>query len=112
MSETQTQEKPADLDQEPATDVPPASETPDAGAVDTAPCYCCGSRRGVPAAAAYWGIVWPRVLGHVRCVDCPVTYNARTGRSNGGWILALHLAHLLVGVAIAGLIYVTVYRTP
>ena len=68
--------------------------------ISTAPCYCCGSTMGIPVGWTWWGFVFPRMLHHVKCVDCPVHYNARTGESNDPWILALHLVYLMAGIAL------------
>jgi hypothetical protein len=64
-------------------------------AIDTAPCYCCGSRRGVPVSADWWGIGVPALFAHVRCVDCPTCYNAYSGQSNAG-LIAMVLASYAV----------------
>ena len=77
-----------------ATQATPASAPTDA--IETAPCYCCGSRRGVPT-GRWW--VLPALSSHVRCVDCGRTYNARSGESNAGTFL-LHFLMLLLGVAL------------
>lgn len=73
--------------------------------ISTAPCFCCGSTTGVPVGWTYWGFLMPKLLHHVKCVDCPVHYNARTGESNDPWIVALHLIYLVAGIGVGGAIY-------
>lgn len=92
---------------DPTTAAPPAQSSPPAVApangrapITTAPCYCCAGTMGVPVGWTWWGWVLPRLLHHVKCVDCPVHYNAKTGESNDRWILALHLVYLVAGVAL------------
>jgi len=83
----------------PAAVAPPPEPGPTP--IETAPCFCCGSRLGVPVGWTYWGYFAPKLLHHVKCVDCPSSYDARTGASNGPKILVLHLLYFLAGVAIA-----------
>lgn len=83
--------------------VGPAPPAQGRTSIPTAPCYCCGSRMGVPA-PAYWGFFLPGLLDHVQCVRCPVTYNARTGESNDPLIVLLHAGYaaaLLLALMIA-----------
>lgn len=75
------------------------------GAVDTAPCFCCGGTRGVPEKRA---LVLPAVSSHVRCVDCGRTFNAATGASNGPVFLAYALC-LVLGAAL-GVVGYFAYR--
>jgi hypothetical protein len=70
---------------------------PPAAGVQTAPCFSCGSTRGEPAGYRWWGP--GALMSEVRCLDCGVYYNAKSGQSNGPWILWWHMVVFLLAAS-------------
>lgn len=53
-----------------------------------APCPRCGETEGMRIGFTWWGgKLGPWVLKHVRCLNCGMKYNGRSGRPNLGGIL-------------------------
>lgn len=46
-------------------------------------CPKCGSPQAKPVSFTWWGgILGPKLLSHVKCLQCGAGYNSKTGRSN------------------------------
>ena len=79
---------------------PPVASWPPAGANQSAPCFRCGSTYARKVDFTWWGgLLGPKMLNHVRCVQCGQAFNAKTGRSNLAAIV-LYQAIVLVVIAI------------
>src|SRR5215475_2183694 len=47
------------------------------------PCPQCQSQRIEKVSYTLWGgMIGPRLLNHVKCLDCKTTFNGKTGQSN------------------------------
>jgi transposase-like protein len=47
------------------------------------PCPQCGSKQIQKVSYTLWGgMIGPRLLNHVKCLDCKTTFNGKTGKSN------------------------------
>lgn len=56
---------------------------PEEGGETFAPCPRCGGTEGKRIGYTWWGgKLGPWLLKHVRCLNCGMKYNGRTGRSN------------------------------
>jgi hypothetical protein len=44
---------------------------------------CRGDSGASPVGFTWWGgVLGPKLLNHVKCLDCSATYNGKTGKSN------------------------------
>jgi transposase-like protein len=60
------------------------------------PCPQCGSQQIQKVSYSLWGgMIGPRLLNHVKCLDCKATFNGKTGKSNNKAI-AIYLVAVLV----------------
>jgi len=65
------------------------------------PCPQCGSTKIQKVSYTLWGgMIGPRVLNHVRCLDCKATFNGKTGKSNTRAIALYLLVTLVIVFAI------------
>jgi hypothetical protein len=59
-------------------------------------CPRCGSDRIAKVSYTWWGgFIGPAMLTHVKCQDCGLAYNGRTGQSNTAGII---IYSVVVGV--------------
>ena len=81
----------------------PPSVWPPAGAIEVAPCFKCGNSYARKIEFTWWGgLLGPKMLNHVKCLQCGQTFNARTGRSN---LLAIVLYQVITLAIIAILFF-------
>jgi uncharacterized protein (DUF983 family) len=72
------------------------------------PCPFCQASDPKPVNFSWWGgILGPKLLSHVRCMQCGKTYNGKSGKSNDTAI-AIYLAiSLVILVVIFGMMAMT-----
>ncbi|MEW5739990.1 MAG: hypothetical protein AB1938_13745 [Myxococcota bacterium] len=71
-------------------------------ASEFAACPACQAQSASRLNFTWWGgALGPRLLTHVKCGSCGVTYNGKTGRSNNGAIAAYIV---IVNVVLIGLL--------
>jgi hypothetical protein len=64
-----------------------------------APCPNCKSVRARIIPFTWWGgVIGPRMLTHVKCLDCGTAFNGKTGRYNTNAIIIYNLVALAVGI--------------
>ena len=64
-------------------------------------CPKCSSPQSQKVGFTWWGgLVGPRILSHVKCLQCGTGYNGKTGKSNDTAIAIYLVAGVLLGVAI------------
>ncbi len=67
----------------------------------SAPCPKCGSIRNRAPSFTWWGgVIGPKLLSHVKCLDCGAGYNSKTGRSNTAANIAYQIVGLALGLAL------------
>lgn len=65
-------------------------------------CPKCGSVHSRAPSFTWWGgAIGPRLLNHVKCLDCGAGYNGKTGRSNTAAIIVYQIVGLALGLALA-----------
>lgn len=70
-----------------------------------APCPACQSRTAQRLNFSWWGgALGPRLLTHVKCGGCGVTYNGKTGRSNNTAIAIYVVVVNVLVLALAALL--------
>lgn len=78
----------------------------DKGSTKWAPCPRCGETRAKKVLYTFWGsAIGPAIFSHVRCQECGMGYNGRTGKSN---LIAAILCITIALAAIIGLLYMIV----
>lgn len=73
------------------------------GARASAPASCpeCASPRFEAVTFTWWGgLVGPKLLSHVRCLQCASTFNSKTGRSNSAAIAIYFVVSLAFGLLV------------
>jgi hypothetical protein len=75
----------------------PGAIWPPPGAEPCAPCPQCGNVYARKIDFTWWGgLLGPRILNHVKCLQCGQTYNSKTGRSNFTAIVLYQVITLLI----------------
>jgi hypothetical protein len=70
------------------------------------PCPNCASDKAEAIGFTWWGgVVGPKMLTHVKCTKCGTTYNGKTGKSNQTAISIYLAVSVVLGIAIATVIY-------
>lgn len=65
-----------------------------------APCPKCRSAGAERVKFTWWGgLLGPKILTHVKCLQCGFAYNGKTGRENTTGIV---LYSLVVGIVVLG----------
>lgn len=74
---------------------------PPAGAERFAPCPSCHCPFGKRVGFTWWGgILGPKLLTHVKCVQCGKAFNGKTGKSNDTAITIYLIVSLVIGAGI------------
>jgi hypothetical protein len=68
---------------------------------DYAKCPYCGGSKATKMSFTWWGgALGPALLTHVKCQDCRMTYNGKTGQPNTVGIITYSIVAFVIGVAI------------
>jgi predicted nucleic-acid-binding Zn-ribbon protein len=68
------------------------------------PCPKCAATQAQPIGFTWWGgVLGPKLFTHVKCQNCGLAYNGKTGRSNVQAIAIYLGVSAVIGVA-AGII--------
>ena len=64
-----------------------------------AKCPSCNSQQATKVGFTWWGgMLGPKLLTHVKCDECGVAYNGKTGKSNTNAIAMYFLVTLALGI--------------
>jgi hypothetical protein len=64
-------------------------------------CPRCDGDQIVKVAWTFWGgALGPALFCHVKCRDCGLTYNGKTGQSNTGPIIIYSVVAALLGIVV------------
>jgi len=78
---------------------PKGADTTQGGVRGNAACPNCGSHQYKPVAFSLWGgVLGPKLLNHVKCMNCRTKFNGKTGRSNLTAIIVYQV--VLLGIAL------------
>jgi len=81
--------------------VPQAQMQPPPGSEQFAPCPSCRCVFAKRVGFTWWGgILGPKMLTHVKCVQCGQAYNGKSGKSNDTAIAIYLAVSLAIGVAL------------
>jgi hypothetical protein len=70
------------------------------------PCPNCAWAKAEEVGFTWWGgVVGPKMFNHVKCTQCGTTYNGKTGKSNQQAISIYLAVSVMIGVALATVIY-------
>jgi hypothetical protein len=62
---------------------PPSVPPPVLGYSSAVTCPRCGSPNSRPVSYTWWGgVIGPKLLHHVKCLECKCAYNGKTGQLN------------------------------
>jgi rubredoxin len=68
-------------------------------------CPRCGASHAEPVKFTWWGgLLGPRMLHHVKCLNCRYAYNGKTGQSNTTGIVIYTVVGAIIGIAIVVLL--------
>ena len=81
--------------------VPGSQFQPPLGPEQFAPCPSCRCTYAKRVSFTWWGgILGPKMLTHVKCVQCGQAYNGKSGKSNDTAIAIYLVVSLVIGAAI------------
>jgi hypothetical protein len=71
-----------------------------------APCPQCGGANAQPVKFTWWGgVLGPKLLHHVKCVQCSAQYNGKTGQSNTRGIVIYSVVAGVIALFFIGFIF-------
>lgn len=71
-------------------------------------CPTCGSPNSKSVSFTWWGgVVGPKLLHHVKCLQCRQGYNGRTGQLNTTKIVAWNVVSVGLGVGLMVVFFIT-----
>ena len=81
--------------------VPTSQMQPPPGSEAFAPCPSCRCPYAKRVGFTWWGgVLGPKMLTHVKCIQCGQAYNGKTGKSNDTAIAIYLVVSLVIGAVI------------
>ena len=68
-------------------------------------CPRCGNPASKKVSFTWWGgLIGPKILNHVKCLNCGAAYNGKTGRSNTTGIIIYSLVALAISIIVLAIL--------